>query len=80
MRIEQMSIKNKYSNSTLYTLTWDTASAGQDHIGSCIIKDVYVHKPENVNNRDLNNTSSPLMYVVITAVWTVLVNICNLEL
>jgi hypothetical protein len=44
------------------------------------VRDVCIHKLENINNWDLNNTSSPLMYVVITAEWTVLVNVCNLEL
>jgi hypothetical protein len=76
MRIHQMFIKNKYNSSTLYTLTWDT---GQDHIGSYIVKDVSLHKPENIKNWDLI-TQAAHLYVAFTAVWTVLVNICNLEL
>jgi hypothetical protein len=55
------------------------ASAGGDHIGSYIVTDVCIHKLENKNNWDLNNTSGPLLYVVITAVWAVLVNIFNLK-
>jgi hypothetical protein len=46
-----MFIKNEYTNSTLYTQTWDVthASAGRDHVGSWIIKDVCIHNPEHVN-------------------------------
>ena len=47
-----MFTKNKYNSSTLYTVTWDMSyvSSGQDHIGSCIVKDVCLHNPENINN------------------------------
>ena len=33
-------------------LTWDIsyASAGQDHIGCHIVKDICMHNPENINN------------------------------
>ena len=37
-------------------------------------------KLANRNNWTLNNIRGPSIYVVITAVWTVLVNSCNLEL
>jgi len=52
IRIQRMFIENKYSNSTLYTLTLDTsfALAGQNHIGSYIVKVVCLHNPENKNN------------------------------
>jgi hypothetical protein len=54
-----------------YSLSWTY------HIGSSIVSDVCIQKLENINSWDLNNTRGPSMYVVITAVWTVLVNICN---
>ena len=41
------------------------------------MKDVCIHKMENMNSLDLNNTRGPLMYVDITAVWTVLVSSFN---
>jgi len=54
-----------------YSLSWT------DNIGSCIVSDVCIHKMENMNSWDLNNTRGPLMYVDITAVWTVLASSCN---
>jgi len=54
-----------------YSLSWT------DHIGSCIVRDVCIHKLENMNSWDLNNTRGLSMYVVITVVWTVLVSSCN---
>ena len=47
-----MFTKTKYNSSTLCTVTWDMsyASAGQDHIGSYIVKDVCIHNQENINN------------------------------
>ena len=46
-----MFIKNQYNSSTICTLTQDKlyASAGRDHIGSYIVKNVCIHNPENVN-------------------------------
>ena len=47
-----MFIKNKHNQSTLSTLTGDVlySSAGRDHIGTYIVKDVCIHNPENINN------------------------------
>jgi len=47
-----MFIRNKYNNSTLYTVTRDVsyASVGWDHAGSYIVKDVFTHNPQNINN------------------------------
>jgi len=47
-----MFIKTQYNSTTVHTLTRDTscASAGQDHIGSYIVKDVFIHNSENINN------------------------------
>jgi hypothetical protein len=67
-----MFIKNKYNISTPYNLTWDAsyASAGQDHIGSHIVKDVCIHNPENINNLEGITEEAHYYYVVvITAVW-----------
>ena len=30
-----------------------------DHIGSCIVRDICIHKLENMSNWDLNNTKKP---------------------
>ena len=47
-----MLIQNNYDSSTLYILTLDMlhASAGQDHIGSYIVKNVCIHNPETSSN------------------------------
>jgi hypothetical protein len=46
-----MFIKDKY-NSTLCTLTQDMSFtlAGQNHIGSYVVKEVFIHNPENKSN------------------------------
>ena len=65
-----MFTKNKYNSSTLYTVTWDMSyvSAGQDHIGSYVAKDVCVHNPVNVHWEHV--TQRPItLWFVITAVW-----------
>ena len=50
MNIQLMLIQKNYNGSALYTVTWDMSytSAGQDHIGSYIVKDVCIHNPENI--------------------------------
>ena len=54
-----------------YSLSWT------DHIGTCIVRNVCIHKLENMNSLDLNNTRGTIMLVVITAVLTVLVSSCD---
>ena len=54
-------------------------SAGQDHIGSYVVKDVCIHSLENICNWKLVTCNPLLCGVVITAIWAVLVIICNLE-
>jgi hypothetical protein len=78
-----MFIKTQHNSTAVYTLTRDTscASAGQDHIGSYIVKDVFIHNPGNINNWESITRRGPLLHgVVITAMWAVLGDICNLEL
>ena len=56
------------------------ASAGQDHIGSYIVKDVCIHNPENINN--LEHVTKEAHYCVVLLLQQyglVLVKICNLE-
>ena len=76
MDVYQKQVQQQYTVycDVRYSLSWT------DHIGSCIVKYVCTHKPENRNNWTLNNIRGLSIYVVITAVWTVLVNSCNLEL
>ena len=54
-----------------YSLSWT------DHIGTYIVRNVCIHKLENMNSWDLNNTRGTIMLVVITAVLTVLVSSCD---
>ena len=74
-----MFIKNKYNSSTQYTITWDMSyvSAGQDHIGSYIVKNVCLHNPENINNWEQD--AHYCMLLLLQQYGLVLVNICNLE-
>jgi len=82
MRFQQMFINKKYNNSTLYTLTRDMsyASAGQNHIGSNIVKHACILKPENKNNW-VRIIEEPhyCMLLLLQQYGLVLVNICNLE-
>jgi hypothetical protein len=55
------------------------ASAGQDHIGSYIVKDVCVHNPKNVNNWEGITEESHYCVVLLEQYGLVLVYICNLE-
>ena len=55
-------------------------SAGQDHIGSYIVKDVCIHNPENINNcESVTEESHYCVVLLLQQYGLVLVNICNLE-
>ena len=56
------------------------ASAGQDHIGSYIVKDVCMYYPKNMYNWEgITEESHYCMVVLIQQYRLVPVNICNLE-
>jgi hypothetical protein len=56
------------------------ASAEGDHIGSYIVKDVCIHNPETRNCWEGINRRNLLLYGGgVTAIWAVLVNVCDLE-
>ena len=76
-----MFIKNKYNNSTLYTLTQDKShpSAGQNHNGSYIVKHACILKPENKNNWVRITEEAHYCMLLLQQYGLVLVNICNLE-
>ena len=55
-------------------------SAGQDHIGSYIVKDVCIHNQENINNwESVTEQSHYCMLLLLQQYGLVLVIICNLE-
>jgi hypothetical protein len=78
-----MFIKHKYVI-TLCTLTGDTsiASGGVDYVSSYVVQDVYIHNPEDIKELGACNRRVLLLYGdggAVTAIWAVLVSICNLE-
>jgi hypothetical protein len=78
-----MFIKHKYVI-TLCTLTGDIsiASAGWDYVSSYVVKDVCIPNPEDIKKLGACNRRVLLLYGdggAVTAIWAILVGICNLE-